>query len=63
MRTEEEVRADHNDPPLGSFPDDSPCPKCNTRLLLHSHGDIAAECPKCGYFVTCEEALHKKDGE
>lgn len=45
------------DPPAGSFPDDTRCPKCwYLRVLLHSHGDIALECPNCGWCKTVAEA-------
>jgi len=59
---EEKVGEDHNDPPLGSFPDDTPCPRCNTRCLLPSHGDTGIECPKCGWYKTVKECLAEKVG-
>jgi len=59
---ESKVGGDHNNPPLGSFPDDTPCPKCNTRCLLPSHGDIGIECPRCGWYKTIKECLAEKVG-
>lgn len=41
-----------SEPPIGAFPDDMPCPQCGYgRLILPSHGDVLAECPKCGWFT------------
>jgi len=49
-----------NNPPLGAFPDDTPCPRCGTRCMLPSHGDIGIECPHCGWYKTVEQAIAEK---
>jgi ribosomal protein S27AE len=43
------------------FPDDTPCPKCGYHtVLLHSHGDIALECPKCDWYKTVDECMMER---
>jgi ribosomal protein S27AE len=43
------------------FPDDTPCPKCGYHtVLLHSHGDIGLECPKCDWCKTVKECMAEK---
>lgn len=43
------------------FPDDVPCPKCGYHtVLLHSHGDIALECPKCDWCKTVNDCMAEK---